>query len=67
MSLEVACACGTVLEAANADSLLDDAYHHVQIEHQAFPESFSQSFVLNLMRSAQVTAPEMTTSTRVPR
>ena len=57
MSLEVACNCGTVLEAANADSLLEAAYQHIDIGHEDSPDSLRQIQVLSLMRSSQVTSP----------
>ena len=58
MALEVACECGTVLQAASADSLLDDAYLHVDTLHPEIPDSLRQIQVLRLMRSSLITAPQ---------
>ncbi len=52
MSVEVTCRCGVLLEASSPDSLLDDAYTHVEIAHPNFPEAVGQSCVVNMMRSA---------------
>lgn len=52
MSIEVTCTCGALLEAASADSLLDDAYEHMEESHQDLPEAINQTNVADLMRSA---------------
>ncbi|MDP2289413.1 MAG: hypothetical protein Q8M73_12725 [Actinomycetota bacterium] len=52
MSIVVTCTCGAQLEAASADSLLDDAYQHIEESHQNVPESINQTSVVDLMRSA---------------